>query len=178
MANLVSVNVVCPTHTIVPWSVVTVSSPSHKFCDLFQSLKAGVHPSVPTSRELCEAVIDTVAVGRDKQSLSIVGMAMNVMDVCQTFGNFIKFRVISENESLAPTGVDPVKNAFEIMMNSQRQLRKPRLPERIIEKNKKDKLFNDLITLLESKGLKWTEGEITSGKCFVATLTSVLGPTK
>ena len=58
MADLVSVSVVSPTHTIVPWSIVTVSNPSHKFSDLFQSLKAGVHPSVPTSRELCEAVID------------------------------------------------------------------------------------------------------------------------
>ena len=116
MADLVSVSVVCPTHTIVPWSVVTVdlSSPNHTFSDLLQSLKAGVHPSVPTSRELCEAVIDTVAVGRDKQSLSIVGMAMNVMDVCQTFGNFVKFRVIPKNESVTPTGINPVKNTFEI----------------------------------------------------------------
>ena len=87
MADLVSVSVVSSTHTIVPWSIVTISNPSHKFSDLFQSLKAGVHPSVPTSRELCEAVIDTVAVGREKQSLSIVGVAMNVMDVCQAFGN-------------------------------------------------------------------------------------------
>ena len=94
MADLVSVSVVCPTHTIVPWSIVTVTKPGDKFCDLFQSLKAGVHPSVPTSRELCEVVIDTVAVGRDKQSLSIVRAAINIMDVCQAFGNFVKFQVI------------------------------------------------------------------------------------
>ena len=56
-----------------------------------------------------------------------------------------------------------VKNVFEIM-SSQRQLCKPRLPERIVEKNKKDQLFNDLIALLDSKGLKWAEGEVNSGK--------------
>ena len=49
---------------------------------------------------------------------------------------------------------DPVKNAFEVMMANQRLLCQPRLPERIAEKNKRDKLFNDLIALLDSKGLK------------------------
>ena len=109
--KLMSVSVVSHTHTIVPWSIVTVSNPSHKFSDLFQSLKAGIHPSVPTSRELCEAMINTIAVGRNKQSLSsIVGIAMNVMDVCQTFGNFVKFRVIPMNKLVAPTHIYPVKN--------------------------------------------------------------------
>ena len=47
------------------------------------------------------------------------------------------------------------------------------MPERIVEKNKNDQLFNDLIALLDSKGLKWAEGEVNSGKSFVITLTSV-----
>ena len=68
----------------------------------------------------------------------------------------VKFRVSTQSESVA-SSVNPVKNAFEIMMSNQRELCRPRLPERLIEKNKKDKLFNDLIDLLDSKGLKWPE---------------------
>ena len=62
-----------------------------------------------------------------------------------------------------PTGTDPVKNAFE-SMSSQRQLCKPRMSESIVEKNKKEQLFNYLIALLDSKRLKWAEGEVNSGK--------------
>ena len=100
MANLVSVCVVSPCYTIIPWSVVTVSDPSHKFSDLFQSLKAGVYPSVPTSSELCESVINTVSVGPEKHSLSIVGEAMNVLDVCHTFGNFVSERTNRQDNLL------------------------------------------------------------------------------
>ena len=71
----------------------------------------------------------------------------------------VKFWVVPINESVNQTGTDLVKNAFEIM-SSQRQLCKPRLPERIVERNKKDQLFNDLIALVGSKGFKWAEGEV------------------
>ena len=53
--------------------------------------------------------------------------------VCQAFGNSAKFLVVPVNESVDPTGTDPIENVFGIM-SSQRQLCKPRLPERIVEK--------------------------------------------
>lgn len=79
-----------------------------------------------------------VTVARYKHSLSIVRMAM----IYRTFENFVKFRVIPEKKSVGQIAINPMKNAFEI---SQRQLSRPRLPERTTEKNKKDKLFNILI---------------------------------
>ena len=69
---------------------------------------------------------------------------------------------------------DPVRNAFEVMMARQLQLCRPRVPETVAEKNKKDKLSNDLISLLDSKGLKWSDCEVSSGKSFLATLSSIL----
>ena len=87
-----SVHVVTLSQTIVPWSVVT-ANPSHRFSALFQSLKGGLHPSVQTSHELSEVVIESVAVGPERQSLSIVSETMNVLEVCRMFGHFVKFCV-------------------------------------------------------------------------------------
>ena len=173
MADFVSVCVVTLSQTIVPWSVVT-ANPSHKFSDLFQLLKAGLHPSVQTSQELSEVIIESVAVGPERQSLSIVSETMNVLEVCRMFGHFVKFRVSKQTVSTGEQTSDPVKNAFEVMMASQLQLCRPKLPEKITEKNRKDKLYNDLICLLDGKGLKWSDGEVSSGKSFLSTQMSVL----
>ena len=43
-------------------------------------------------------------------------------------------------------------NAFEVLMSSQRQLART-LPQRKHPRNKKDELYNDLLTLLEEKAL-------------------------
>ena len=109
MADFVSVCVVTLSQTIAPWSVVT-ANPSHRFSDLFQSLKAGLHPSVQTSQELSEVVIESVAVDTGRQSLSIV-REMNVLEVCSMFRNFLKFCVGKQTVSTGEQTSDPVKNA-------------------------------------------------------------------
>ncbi len=64
---------------------------------------------------------------------------MNAAEVCSSFGCFVKI-VLKKNRSSSR----PVKtvNAFNILMSSQRW---PSLPNRVEERNRKDKLFNDLI---------------------------------
>ena len=62
-------------------------------------------------------------------------------------------------------------NVLDILMAGQRRLCMPSLPNRVEERNRKDKLFNDLISLLESIGKKWPSSEVQSGKSF---LTNVL----
>ena len=82
-------------------------------------LKAGLHPSVQTSQELSEVIIESVAVGPERQSLSIVSETMNVLEVCRMFGHFVKFRVSKQTVSTGERQTsDPVKNAFEVMMAS------------------------------------------------------------
>lgn len=90
------------------------------------------------------------------------------------FGHFIKFRVSKQMVSTGEQTSDPVKNPFEVMMASQLQLCRPKLPENITEKNRKDNLYNDLICLLHGKDLKRSDGEVSSGKTFLSTPTSVL----
>ena len=51
------------------------------------------------------------------------------------------------------------KNAFEVMMMSQKSLaRKSELPVRI-----EDRMFNDLVDLSEEKRWKWSDGGDTHG---------------
>jgi hypothetical protein len=80
-----------------------------------------------------------------------------------TFGHFVKFHVRKNEPSSLPAMSDPTKNAFQVMMANQRLLCQSRLPERVTEKNKN---FNDLISLFDSKGLKWSDREESSGKSF------------
>ena len=85
--QLVSVQVTSSNRCIVPWSVVTVD-PSCSFDDLLGSLKAGKYSIVSPSEFLSRAIIENVSIGKDKQSMSIVGKDMNVSDVCRSFGSF------------------------------------------------------------------------------------------
>ena len=56
------------------------------------------------------------------------------------------------------------KNAFEVMMMSQKSLaRKSELPVRI-----EDRMFNDLVDLFEEKRWKWSDGGDTHGSNFIS----------
>ena len=71
------------------------------------------------------------------------------------------------------------------MMQNQRRISKPTLPfsssSLDVSKNtfehverRKDKLFNDLLRLVEQKGLKFSTGQLDSGKSYLITVTSTL----
>ena len=100
---------------------------------------------------------------------------MNILEVCRILGHFVKFHESKDTKSTDGQAArsEPIKTTFEIRMACQVQRCKPRLPEKIAEKNKRDKLFNDLITLLNSKGLKLSDSEVSSGKNFTSTLSSI-----
>ena len=97
---------------------------------------------------------------------------LNTVDICTAFGHFIKFTV-SLGEPGVISSLDVSKNAFEIMMQNQRCISKPTLLNVLVEQTKKDKLFNDLLRLVE-KGLKFSPGQLESGKSYLTTVTSAL----
>ena len=78
---------------LVPWSVILVD-PRDSFEDLLNAMRAGKYGTIPTEPLLDRAdSIETVFIGNIKPSLSIVGKDMNVVQVCRTFGFFIKISV-------------------------------------------------------------------------------------
>ena len=90
--QLISVQVISSNRCIVPWSVVTVEPPS-SFDSLLSSLKAGKYSIVSPSEFLSQAKLESVSVGKDKSSMSVVGKDMNVSDVCRSFGSFVRLKV-------------------------------------------------------------------------------------
>jgi len=87
--------------------------------------------------------------------------------VTDTFGNFIKFYVslpqLNQTDQSASTESAPCRNAFDIMMAAQREKMSHVLPDKIAVRNKKDQLFNDLVTMIEKKGLQWKPSEVEGG---------------
>ncbi len=56
----------------------------------------------------------------------------------------------------------------------QNHVGKPSLPEALVERTKKDKLFNDLLRLVEEKELKFSHSQLESGKSYLTSVTSAI----
>ena len=173
MALFAGEHVTAANKTLFPWSVVSLD-PSQNLGELFWSVQAGKYTIVRTSTELAAAVLESngVGVGRDKFSLSLVQKELSAADVCTAFRHFIRFTV-SLDEPGVSFSLDVSKNAFEIMMQNQRRISKPTLPDVLVERRKKDQLFNDLLRLVEQKELKFSPGQLDSGKSYLTTMTSI-----
>ena len=92
-----------------------------------------------------------------------------VQDISSMFGPDVKYILDHQDKSVSTV------NAFDILMHSQKQLSKPALPRLLDERNGKDRLYNEIIHLLESKKLSWHGDTVnTHGRHFVCTLTDVL----
>ena len=110
-------------------------------------------------------------VGTAKDSLVAVDVNLPVSDVCRQFGSYVRLNCEKQGEGESSSCVAR-KNAFEIMMMSQKSLaRKSELPSRIDRpRNNKDKMFNDLVDLFEEKQWKWSDGGDTHGSNFISNL--------
>ena len=116
-----------------------------------------------------EYAIEDVRVGNTKESMDMIGdFNLLIADVSAAFGRYIKYHVRSETLSTAtqqPTSSP--RNAFEVMMAAQgimhATVRTTRHPPPVIVKNKRDQLFNDLLSTIESRGLQWRPEEVHCG---------------
>ena len=79
-----------------------------------------------------------------------------VSDVTQAFGKCLKYYVSSEDLPLA-------RDAFQIMFAAQRQLNSIKFPPIVNVLNKRDQLYNDLLSLPKSKDPIWEFEEVQSG---------------
>ena len=120
---------------------------------LFKLSLEYVFSTISTSLELSSLVLDSVYIRQDKApAKSTVDSKINVRSVSSLFGWHVKF-VVSVHEVGKSSGSDTVnfRNAFTVMMEAQRCICVPALPEPIPEPNKKDKLYNDLLKLANRK---------------------------
>ena len=155
MSSLINLSVssssVC--RSLIPWTVIQVEA-GLTFSDLFAKIVAGAHPRLSVVEELSHSCLEKVFVGQSKDSLSFVDERLVVEDVCRAFGQHVKF-CVSRHETTEAS--KPLRNAFTVLMNSQRALDAgKKLPPKIIAKTKKDELFNDLVSFFEKEG--WSPG--------------------
>ena len=71
------------------------------------------------------------------------------------------FEVLHQSTNLR--GVTHARNAFEIVFSAQRSLATEKYPPLVTIRNKRDKLFNNLLSLFKSKQLCWNSEEVHSG---------------
>lgn len=137
--------------THIPWTVVQVET-GLTFSQLFSKIVAGAHPRLVIDEELSYSFLFKVHICLTKDSLSIVDEQLNVDDVCAMFGQHFKF-IVSQTvheDAQSASASSTLPNAFEVLMASQKTVDKATLPLKIQERNKKDKLFNDLVSFFES----------------------------
>ena len=91
---------------------------------------------------------------------------LNVVEVTSNFGSYVKFAVKREDEP-QPTSSVVLRYAFEIMRKSKQELSHHRLPQRLSERTKKDKLFNDLLKCLKLRSGSGHQMELKVGECFL-----------
>ena len=150
---------------------------------LFTAIKQGRFESVPTSPELQAANLIQVAVGDSRDALMNTSPTQSVVNVCETFGKFVKFTVEVDGESCSSTThsttsvTNPTSsnNAFQVLMAAQqsRQLGDNGLPFAVNVKTNKDRLYNNLISLMKELGIKWNDPK-AYGEPFLKRLCDVL----
>jgi len=108
--------------------------------------------------------------GKFKESLDRIEPSSSLEPVIQLFGPFLRYQI--QSISHRPP---PIKNVFPVLMHIQRLLSQPHVPEMLQIRNQKDKLYNDIIQMLNDEKFKFLANSVgSSGKNFVKTFTDLL----
>lgn len=157
---------------VVPWSIIEVNDEDRTFEGLFDIVKAGYFDVVTVSDELRRARLLKSFVGVKADSLMAASNTQYVVRICTQFGSFVKMSVEIVNWNPGPI---QVRNAFTVLMDSQRQLQHGNngLPFPKTVRDSRDRMYNDLITFLREFGVKWNDPEVNGVpllKCLTKTL--------
>jgi len=169
---------------LVSWCIIETLETDMSFLTLFYAIKQGKFGTIPSSSDLEAANLLQVAVGESQDTLMTTSPSLSVLNVCEAFGKFVKFTVEVDSESSTPGSnmslINPASssntlNAFQVMMAAQRkkQLGDNELPFVVVVKNNKDRMYNDLISLMKELGIKWNDPE-AYGEPFLRKLCDVL----
>ena len=161
--NLVnaSVTLLSPSKTLLPWTIMQVTETEHSIKDFFSNNV--------TSRLSNNYNLETAQVGRDKFILDNVDISLPIVAVVLSFGPYLKYIVsgipncciaLSDTETAEPdrSGYCPLST----------------LLHPVTEKNRKDKLYNDLLHFLESFSVSLEESEQEEGKKLLIVLQNII----
>ena len=149
--------------TLLPWTISRVSESEYTFLDFF---KSDICPKLPGNSssdpgKLYELLSSHV--GPSKDSLDPVDLSLPIYPVIDSFGRYLKYcvNINAEFESTCTSVTN--RSAFEVLTSSSNQETTSTIQEsqctleliQIVERNKKNKLHNDIVQVLASKGLSF-----------------------
>ena len=100
-------------------------------------------------------MVEIAYVGMNKEALDSTDLDIDLGEMISMFGLFLKYEVKPKVHIIKSTSSSV--SAFTIMMAAQKEACCARLPDKL-EKNsltRKDKLYNDIIDMLEKYLLSW-----------------------
>ena len=183
MADFANVSVFLSSfkRMLIPWMITQIPEVEYMFLDFFTSI---ICLKIPGSSPLIYELLSS-NVGPQKDSLDYVDSALLIQSVISSFGRFLKYFVYVSEETESMTmsvSRESTVNDFEVLMDSARQmyLQEHQPPDSslqpITERNRKDKLYNNIIIFMTSKGLKFNADEVdTSGTKLVRLLCRYFG---
>ena len=110
--------------------------------------------------------VEKCYVGHSKNSLDTTDPSFLIHEVVSTFGQYVEFHVsmgTQEAVSQVRSGANSRQTAFDFLMQAQKNLPLPTLPERISARTRKDDLYNTITDLLEQMDLFLTSTEASAG---------------
>ena len=131
---LINVSVYCALErrVIIPWRITSMEDPNTTLREFFV-----YNHLLPSIAESDQFAVEAVFVGKDKQSLDEADANLNLVQVTTLFGSYIKYVVKTQNAAYAvsiPSTAPLSKNAFEIMIDSQKKLAMQTLPSRRVQR--------------------------------------------
>ena len=128
----------------------------------FSNIQTGYFSTIPYSKYLEDALLETVYVGQSKDNFSTAEGCHCVNSVCRMFGSFVKFVV---TVGLLECGVQSKRIRLESTPSNG-------LPTFLKEKTRKDKLYNEIVKFLATNNVGWCDPEY--GKPLITDLCNVL----
>ena len=155
--------------TILPWTIVAVSE-DYTFQQFYEAeLSVNYLQSSSADRTYS---LRSALVGVARDQLDTVELGLYIYSVVCVFGRFLRYVVVSSELMVV---AQQSRNAFSVMMASQRSLSQKPLPDAIVERNKKDALYNAFLEFLRSRNLSWSSDECcTVGAKLIHTISDVL----
>lgn len=109
---------------VLQWKIMNYDPPGVTFKEFFND---DIKPLLKESMELSKAYI-----GLDKHNMDETDVSLPLGEVTRSFGSYVKYMVMSPIEVETQNRQDSAgtRNAFDILLQSQRALLKRKLPSR------------------------------------------------
>ncbi len=174
--TLVNCCVVLRNRVLYPWRISASNIGSITIRGYYHSeLEHQVRPTDGSRQRLS---LSKGYLGKLKGELDLVDLDLDLGQAVAAFSYFVKYEVDDGAGGEGERVLDLSRpSAFSVLMSSQRAICQRKLPATIDRENKtkKDCLYNDIISSLEERELKWKSSEVDSaGVSFVRNLTECL----